>query len=327
MRIRTIKPELWTNPKIGRLKREERLLFIGLLNLADDQGVVLNNASFIKSQLFAYDKDLRETSVEAWLNSLCNARLIVPFEYRTEGYYIIRTFEKHQVINRPSKPKFPIELINNILENYSENTHGVLTEHSSPELGREGKGKEDINISLGENFVEISPDSAQNQFSDSLLPPEPKKKGKAPPSEDGEAFAKWFREQLPSEQRVNPTVLQKWAYAYDDMIRLDCRPPDQIRAVCEWGRKDNFWKSRLLSPAALRESNKSGVMKYDTILTQMKERNGNNTGIRVNQSGPTNPQSGGDPHDTQRRISEIFGLPPNAAIGNPTLALNPYSES
>lgn len=135
-RIRTIKPDYWTDEKIGSLKREERLMFIGLWNLADDQGVVKSNSSYIKGQLFSYDEDLRITSVNAWLASLTKARLLIPFTYKEEGYFLIRTFHEHQLINRPSKPKFPSDIIQSVLSN----THGVFSECSQPEKEIEGKG-------------------------------------------------------------------------------------------------------------------------------------------------------------------------------------------
>lgn len=137
-RIRTIKPDFWIDEKIGKLKRDERLLFIGLWNLADDQGVFKANAGYIKGQLFSYDDELRISTIESWLTSLKNARLIVPFIFNDEGYYLIRTFQDHQLINRPSKAKFPEDTINQLLTEHSLNTHGVLTEDSL----HEGKGKE-----------------------------------------------------------------------------------------------------------------------------------------------------------------------------------------
>lgn len=130
-RIRTIKPDFWTDEKIGTsLKRDERLLFIGLWNLADDQGVLKSSAAYIKGQLFSYDEELRTTTVTSWLTSLEKALMIVPFILNGESYYIIRTFQDHQLINRPSKPKFDQTLIDNILHEYSLNTHGILTEYS-----------------------------------------------------------------------------------------------------------------------------------------------------------------------------------------------------
>lgn len=140
-RIRTIKPDFWTDEKIGKMKRDERLLFIGLWNLADDQGVLKSNAAYIKGQLFSYDEELRTVTVNAWLEALEKALMLVPFILNGESYYIIRTFKDHQLINRPSKPKFDQNLINRLLNEYSCNTHGVINDDSQPEgKGKEGKG-------------------------------------------------------------------------------------------------------------------------------------------------------------------------------------------
>lgn len=136
-RIRTIKPDFWTDEKIGTsLKRDERLLFIGLWNLADDQGVLKSNAAYIKGQLFSYDEELRTATVTTWLTSLQQALMIVPFILNGESYYIIRTFKEHQLLNRPSKPKFDQNMLDSILNEYSRNTHVLLNE----EADREGKG-------------------------------------------------------------------------------------------------------------------------------------------------------------------------------------------
>lgn len=148
-RIRSIKPEYWTDEKTGKLKLQERLLFIGLWNIADDQGCLKSGTGYIKGQLFPYDEELRIDTVKSWLTSLINARLIVPFTFKGEGYYFIRTFEDHQVINRPGKPKFPKELLISLkgaeetpINEDSLNTHGVITEDSLQEIGnRKGNRK------------------------------------------------------------------------------------------------------------------------------------------------------------------------------------------
>jgi hypothetical protein len=140
-RIRTIKPDFWTDEKIGMMKRDERLLFIGLWNLADDQGVLKSNAAYIRGQLFSYDEELSTATVNAWLKALEEASMIVQFTHNGESYFIVRNFNEHQLINRPSKPKFDKSLINRLLNEGSWNTHGILTEYSQPEgKGKEGKG-------------------------------------------------------------------------------------------------------------------------------------------------------------------------------------------
>jgi hypothetical protein len=43
-RIRTIKPEFWTDEKIVECSFEARLMFIGMFNFADDKGNLVREA-------------------------------------------------------------------------------------------------------------------------------------------------------------------------------------------------------------------------------------------------------------------------------------------
>lgn len=137
-RIRTIKPEFWTDEKVGELKRDERLLFLGLLNLADDEGIVKATPAFIKGQIFAYDEDLSIADVKVWLDALVSCKMLVPFDHNSEKFFLIRTFKAHQKINRPTPSKIPKNIIESILNAPSVKTHGILSEGSVAEW----KGKE-----------------------------------------------------------------------------------------------------------------------------------------------------------------------------------------
>ncbi len=47
--------------------------------------------------------------------------------------------------------------------------------------------------------------------------------------------------------------LQKWAVEIDRMIRIDERPPEEIRRVIEWCQTDDFWQNNILSAGKLRK--------------------------------------------------------------------------
>ncbi len=161
-RIRTIKPDFWTDEKIGTLRRDVRLLYIGLWNLADDKGVLKANPAFIKGQIFPYDEDLRIGSVKEWIDSLENARMLVPFTYNGESYFIIRTFLAHQNINRPTASKIPDNVILNAIKGSSHNTHTQLTEDSPLEIERKGNRKE----GKGEEFTHTREPELENSILD-----------------------------------------------------------------------------------------------------------------------------------------------------------------
>lgn len=103
-RIRTIKPEFWEDEKLGKVSRDARLLFVGLISLADDDGRLRANPTLIRAQVFPYDT---KTDVSAWLEELSRARRIILYQADGESYAEIPKFNKHQKIDRPSPSKLP----------------------------------------------------------------------------------------------------------------------------------------------------------------------------------------------------------------------------
>lgn len=108
-RIRTVKPEFWTDDLIGSLSRDARLLFIGSWNLADDEGRLRWSAPYLKGAVFPFDDDVLLPEVEIMMVALQDAGLVIPYvggrSQQRLGF--IRNFAKHQRINRPQPSKLP----------------------------------------------------------------------------------------------------------------------------------------------------------------------------------------------------------------------------
>lgn len=132
-RIRTIKPEFWSDDSITECSLSARLLFIGMWNFADDAGNLDRSAKQIKARVFPNDK----VDCEALIQDLLAHGLLIEYSVSDRKYLHIPGFAEHQVINRPSKPTVP---------SYSDSlkTQGTLSEPSvsthSGRKGREGKG-------------------------------------------------------------------------------------------------------------------------------------------------------------------------------------------
>jgi len=125
-RIRTIKPDFWTDEKIMECSLSARLLFIGMWNFADDYGNLDRHAKQIKARVFPADS----IDCEPLLHELLTLGLLIEYSVSEQKYLHIQNFAKHQVINRPSKPHCPAY-------EPSLNTHGGLLPEGN---GREGKG-------------------------------------------------------------------------------------------------------------------------------------------------------------------------------------------
>lgn len=116
------------------------------------------------------------------------------------------------------------------------------------------------------------------------VPPKPSRepsiKDPVPPaakieaSKEAKEFVTWFLTLLQHTGakaiRTTESSELSWAVCYDRLVGIDARPPAEVRAVCEWARRDDFWRSNFLSPMKLRDK-KQGVSYYDRFLTKMNE--------------------------------------------------------
>src|SRR5207248_2359293 len=85
-RIRTVKPEFWTDSVLTECSRDARLLFIGTLNFADDHGGLDRSAKQLKGQVFPHDK----LDVEPLIQELQRAGCLVEYEVEGKKYLHIK---------------------------------------------------------------------------------------------------------------------------------------------------------------------------------------------------------------------------------------------
>ncbi len=155
-RIRTIKPDFFADEKLSKLKRDVRLLYVGMWVFSDDYGTVRSNPIWIKSNVYPYDEELRVNDVKLWLDALVKARMLEPFCYNGEGFYNIRTFDTHQKVEKKSKPVVPLEDKRRLIAEQSGNSRGVVGEYSVPEVGS-SNSTEDLVSSNRANALVGSP--------------------------------------------------------------------------------------------------------------------------------------------------------------------------
>lgn len=144
-RIRTIKPEFWTDEKIVELAFEVRLLYIGLWNFSDDLGRMVNSPSKIKMQIFPAD-DFKKSDVQGMITELFNKKIIDCYAVDNKHYIQIINWN-HQKINRPTPSLIPEK----------EAEQGTLfSESSSTE--RKGKERKVIKKVIKKVFDGVVPD-------------------------------------------------------------------------------------------------------------------------------------------------------------------------
>lgn len=97
-RIRTIKPEFWADEKLAELSPIERLVFLGLIGMADDFGRLHDNEKVIDAFVFPYTDD----SVRESLASLSRIGRIRRGSAKNGKRIIeIVNWGKHQRVDKP----------------------------------------------------------------------------------------------------------------------------------------------------------------------------------------------------------------------------------
>jgi hypothetical protein len=132
-RIRTVKPDYWTDERVGECSVSARLLFIACWNFADDHGGLDRSSKQLKAQAFPYDA----IDCEPLVQELLSTGLLVEYTVNSKKYLHIKGFRKHQKVEKPAKPRVPVY-------DDSLKSRGVLGEDSPRSSGSllEGKGRE-----------------------------------------------------------------------------------------------------------------------------------------------------------------------------------------
>ena len=172
-RNRIIKAEFWSDEKIGRLPIGARLLFISMLNFADDFGVVSASTRRRLGESFENDESITEQNVIDWSKNIEEVGLIEKFNAEEKDWYFIKKWEKHQKIDRRSQRRNPgfngesLPLVDTLDESLVESVDEALATPSQPKQ----KQKQKENIKKNNNKQEYS---SSQSASPSQSPPEKK---------------------------------------------------------------------------------------------------------------------------------------------------------
>jgi hypothetical protein len=140
-RIRTVKPDFWTDAAVGECSVSARLLLIASLNFADDYGGLDRSSKQLKAQAFPYDN----IDCEPLVLELLRNGLFVEYEVDGRKYLHIKGFRKHQKVENPAKPRIPLyestPTPTQTITEASPNPPRVVAVSSLEGKGREGKTK------------------------------------------------------------------------------------------------------------------------------------------------------------------------------------------
>lgn len=239
MRIRSIKPEFWRSPDVSNLSIEDRLLYIGLWSYVDDNGVGQDRESVICADLFADDlsRDPRETlaRITRGLASLADNGRIVRYTVENRDYLYVTNWDKHQRIDRPNKPRYPLPT--------SENAEIRDTLATPSRVSRDtlatGTGEQG-NRGTEEQGTE-KPSVSSSEVAD------------APSRPEVEHLCALLADLVEANGAKRPTVTKRWRDAARLMIDRDGHSVEQIEWLIRWSQHDEFWRANILSMPKFRD--------------------------------------------------------------------------
>ena len=107
MTRRMLDSAIWKNEKFGVMPPMARLLAIGIINQADDQGRGKAHPVYLRSQVFPYD-DVTAGQVAEWLGTVATNETILLYQVDGKDYYQILnwwSYQSHQYAMPSQYPK------------------------------------------------------------------------------------------------------------------------------------------------------------------------------------------------------------------------------
>lgn len=139
-RIRSLKPELWLSPQVMNLTHSGRLMFVGLITQADDEGRGLADARRLKAAVFPGD-DCKLADVELWLQDVEKQQLCLLYDAPNGRLYQLTGWH-HQKVPKAQPSNYPPPT--GFVPKHSGTGNGTVSDdyRGIGRIGEEGSGKE-----------------------------------------------------------------------------------------------------------------------------------------------------------------------------------------
>lgn len=120
-RKRMIDPTIWADEDFNNLSSDAKILFIGMISNADDEGRLPGNSLYLSANIFPYAGMTKEKAEKLRGEVLARMSSVVLYEVDGKEYLQLKKWDDYQSINRPTPSKYPP------LTEGSRRTHGGLT--------------------------------------------------------------------------------------------------------------------------------------------------------------------------------------------------------
>jgi hypothetical protein len=267
-RIRTIKPEFWTDSKTGTLSDKATKLFIGLLNHCDDYGVIRFDIAEFSAKIFPFENFLEHSILlsQALTDEILPKGLAIIFSHTddedvTTQYLWIKNFERHQKVDKPGKPIISKWESGDNPKNYATR-QGIEIQEISATIRENSRTFENFRPGKGKGKGRDKEKEGNNAFCSA-----PEKTG-AEPEAEGVAKPDHVVYEIPivgggkSTYPITQPMIDEWQQAYPgvdvDQALRECR---QWNIANPTRRKTSSGIARHVVSWLQREQNRGGVVK------------------------------------------------------------------
>ena len=132
-RKRTIDPAIWGDDAFSALSLGARVLYMGMLSHADDEGRLSGAPRELKNRIFPGDGALTLSDIESMRGELTTSKLIVCYAVAGKVYVTISGWEKHQKVRWVTPSKIPAAASGSVVEHHDKSNCATATTKLSPQ--------------------------------------------------------------------------------------------------------------------------------------------------------------------------------------------------
>lgn len=107
-RRRFIHPVLWQDEAVTKMTRDERLLFVGMVTIADDEGRIVGSPAHLLGAIYPYDEDVTPKKIREWRDGVCSKNPnVVCYVSGGHEYLAFLRWAEWQKPSHPIRSKLP----------------------------------------------------------------------------------------------------------------------------------------------------------------------------------------------------------------------------
>lgn len=101
-------PAIWTDDRTAAMSRDERLMFVGMITVQDDEQRLLATPRHLRGEIYPHDEDVTEKRVEFWRDMVCiRNENVVLYRVGKIEYIWLGKATNYQKPDHPTPSKLP----------------------------------------------------------------------------------------------------------------------------------------------------------------------------------------------------------------------------